>query len=429
MTMRAARFAASLLSVLAAALAASAAARAQVPIGNLVDMTGDTAIVSKEYSQGKIDALEWINRNGGVNGKQIDADTVDYGYAVPRALAAYKKWATPPKVTAIQGWGTADTEALIDFVNKDRIPYYSASYSAPLADPTGKGPASKRAAPYNFPMGPTYSDGLRALLQWAAEDWKKQGKNGKPKYVHLGDNHPYPNAPKRAGEEYAKERGFEVLPAIQYSLTPGDFRAQCLTLKEAGADYAFLANTSDSNIALLKACATLGVKTQMMANIWGMDENAMKATGEAANGVVWVMGAATWSEDVPGMKTVRDVSSMSDPRGTTYRAVHYIRGVCAVFFMKEAMAWAAGNGGITGPNIKKGMYQKKEWVPAGLEGACPPGTWTESDHRAFTHIAIYRATVKGSTDAPLPDLMRTGTIAMTKIYQADVPRKSDWLGW
>lgn len=429
MRIRAGRLAASVLSVLIVALVASAAARAQVPIGNLVDMTGDTAIVSKEYSQGKIDALNWINQNGGVNGKRIDADTVDYGYAVPRALATYRKWASQPKVTAIQGWGTADTEALIDFVNKDQIPYYSASYSAPLADPTGKGPSSKRAAPYNFPMGPTYSDGLRALLQWAAEDWKKQGKSGKPKYVHMGDNHPYPNAPKRAGEEYAKERGFEVLPAIQYSLTPGDFRAQCLTLEEIGADYAFLANTSDSNIALLKACAALDVKTQMMANIWGMDENAMKAAGQAADGVVWVMGAATWGDDVPGMKTVRDVSKMSDPRGAAYRAVHYIRGVCAVFFMKEAMAWADTNGGITGPNIKKGMYQKKEWVPAGLEGACPPGTWTESDHRAFTRIAIYRATVKGSTDAPLAELMRTGTIGMRKIYQADVPRKSDWLGW
>ena len=35
---------------------------------------------------------------------------------MPRALATYRKWASQPKVTAIQGWGTADTEALIELV-------------------------------------------------------------------------------------------------------------------------------------------------------------------------------------------------------------------------------------------------------------------------------------------------------------------------
>ena len=69
------------------------------------------------------------------------------------------------------------------------------------------------------------------MLQWAAEDWKTKGGQGKPKYVHMGANHPYPNSPKEAGEELAKELGFDVLPAVQFALTPGDYTAQCLTLK------------------------------------------------------------------------------------------------------------------------------------------------------------------------------------------------------
>ena len=42
----------------------------------------------------------------------------------------------------------------------------------------------------------------------------------------MGDNHPYPNAPK-ACQEYAEELGFEVLSVINYTLAPGDFTAQC----------------------------------------------------------------------------------------------------------------------------------------------------------------------------------------------------------
>lgn len=409
--------------------AGNAAAQDYIPIGNLVDFTGNTAVVGKEYGQAKIDAANYINENGGIDGKLLDVDTIDYSYVVPRAIAAYKKWNKQGVVT-IQGWGTADTEALVGFVTKDEVPYFSASYSAHLTDPAGTGPETKKPAPYNFPMGPSYSDGVRAMIQWAAEDWKTRGGEGKPKYVHMGDNHPYPNAPKKAGEEYAKDLGFEVLPAIDYTLAPGDFEAQCLSLKESGANYAFLANTSGSNISLLKSCDTVGVDVQFMANIWGYDENVMKAAGESADGVVWVMGAAKWGDDVPGMALVEEVSKMSDSKGRRYRAVHYLRGVCAVYFMKDAMEAADRmDGGITGPNVKAAMEKMVDHVPAGLEGVCPKGTWTAEDHRGFTDVLVYRGHVKGATDGDIPQLIADGTIGMEQVYQADIPRKTEWLGW
>ena len=58
----------------------------------------------------------------------MGVETFDYGYQAPRAICQYKKWTGRDKVVAIQGWGTADTEALIRFVAKDEIPYFSGSY-------------------------------------------------------------------------------------------------------------------------------------------------------------------------------------------------------------------------------------------------------------------------------------------------------------
>jgi branched-chain amino acid transport system substrate-binding protein len=415
--------------VLAASGGVAAALAADPLVGNLVDFTGRTAQVGQPYGQAKIDAAKWVNAHGGINGKQVNLPTFDYSYEVPRAIATYKQWKQEGMV-ALQGWGTADTEALVGFVAEDQIPYFSASYSAHLTDPMGKGPETKKPTPYNFIMGPSYSDSIRALLQWAKADWETKGGQGKPKYVHMGDNHPYPNAPKKAGEEYAKEIGFDVLPAIQYSLAPGDFKAQCLSLKQSGANYAFLANSSDANVSLLKSCATVGVDTQFMANIWGFDENLMKAAGKTADGVVWPMGAQPWTADVPGMKLVHDIATAVDPK-TTYKPVHYIRGVCSYYYMKEAMEWADKNGGISGPNIKKGMYQKKDWTPAGLEGVCPKATWTPEDHRGFTEVLVYQAIVKSDppADADIAKLINDGTIGMRQVYSVDIPRRTDWLGW
>jgi len=416
------------LSLAALLMTSAGAAQAQIPVGHLADFSGATADVGVPYGQGVSDALAYANQKGGVNGKKLIVDTVDYGYQVPRAVAQYKQW-VGAGVVAIQGWGTADTEALLTFVARDEIPYISASYAAALTDPTGKSGKAK-AAPYNFFYGPSYSDALRALLTWAAEDWKAKGKPGKPKYVHMGANHPYPNAPKEAGEAVAKELGFEVLPPVQFALTPGDYTAQCLTLKNSGASYAYLGNTAGSNISVLNACKTVGTEVQFLGNVWGMDENAAKAAGEAADGVIFpVRTGVTWGGDAPGTKILREVSKLSDPSGTAYRPVHYIAGVCSALYMKEAMDWADKNGGVNGPNVKRGFYAKNEWVPVGMEGVCLPSTWTETDHRGMLTINLYRSKVSGSTEAPLADLVKNGIIKIEKVATINLPRKPEWLGW
>src|ERR1700722_20370758 len=422
----------SLLSTVSLALllgAAATAAQAQIAIGHLEDLSGGTAAGGTPYGQAVADTFAWVNKNGGVGGKQLNVDSNDYGYQVPRAIALYKKWSGGDKVAAIMGWGTADTEALTGFHAQDKIPDMSGSYAAALSEREGTSGKAK-AAPYNFFYGPTYADALRAELTWAAEDSKAKGKPGKPKFVHMGANHPYPNAPKAAGEALATELGFEVLPPLVFALSPGDYSAQCLSLKSAGANYAYLGNTAASDISVLKPCKAAGVDVKFMGNVWGMDENAAKAAGDAADGVIFPLRTAVgWGGNAPGMKTVMEISKMSDPTGRVYRPTHYIAGVCSALYMKEALDWGAKNGGATGENVAKGFYQKANWVPSGMEGVCNPSSWTEKDHRPTTTVDLYRSKISGPTDGDLNDLMAKGTIKLEKGRTVDLPRKADWFGW
>ncbi len=189
-------------------------AASDTPVGQLVAQTGSTAQVASAYGQGVADAFAYINRSGGINGHPVALDTVDYGYDVTRALGTYKNWKETLKPVAIQGWGTADTEALVDNVSKDAIVFMSGSSSGHLTDPTGRSPWTSTPAPYNFFYGPSYSDGCRGLVQWAAEDWRRSGSGGRstflgdldrPKFVFMGDNHPYPNSPKAACTDYVAQ--------------------------------------------------------------------------------------------------------------------------------------------------------------------------------------------------------------------------------
>ena len=105
-------------------------------VGNLVDFTGSSGASSQTYGQAIIDSANWINENGGINGKLIDLDTIETSYLVRRALRAFDKWSTE-NLVAIQGWGTAIGIALKDEVTKNKIPYFSASYAAEFTDPLG----------------------------------------------------------------------------------------------------------------------------------------------------------------------------------------------------------------------------------------------------------------------------------------------------
>lgn len=386
-------------------------------VGHLMDITGPTGFIGKFYADGVRDALSYINTHGGIDGTVLDSESIDYAYKVPQAIANYKKWRSRNEMVAMQGWGTGDTEALISFVAKDKVPVYSASYSGHLTDPTGKNPKTAKPAPYNFFYGASYSDGCRALVQWASEDWKSSGASGKPVFSHIGDNHPYPNAPKEACAEYATELGFEVTAPVVVSMKPGDFKAQCLTLKEAGTNYGYLGNLGPSVVSLVKSCDTVGATPKWLANIWAGDYETLKTIGDVENYVFPAMTSFWTDEGVPGMELVREISKMSDSSGEEFRTHHYIRGICSAYYMKEAMEWAKANGGITGENIKAGMYARQMWVPKGLEGVCMEATWTAEDHRGINTVNIYNGSAKG------------GDVTVKKVTTVTLPRRDDWLGY
>lgn len=406
------------LKILAgAALAAgtmlgTAHAQDSVLVGHLADYTGPTSFVGKQYAPGVTDAFKQINADGGIDGTMVELDTVDYAYKVPEAISLYKRWIGNGMV-ALQGWGTADTEALITFITRDEIPNISGSYSAHLTDPSGKNPNTKLPAPFNFFYGPSYSDACRALVQWASEDAKGKGIDN-PTFVHTGDNHPYPNAPKEACAAYADELGMTVAPPVVVPLAPGDFKAQCLTIKDTGAQYVYMGNLGGSVVSLIKSCNTVGVEATYMGNPWAGDYQTVEAA-EAQN-LIFPTSTPFYGADVPGMALVKTILENGGGQVGDRPTHHYLRGVCAAYYMKEAMEWAKANGGITGKGIRDGMYQKSEWVPEGLEGVCLPSTWTPEDHRGLMTVAIN----SGS--------MTDGKAEIEEIAEIDLPRRDDWLG-
>ncbi|MCL6615809.1 MAG: ABC transporter substrate-binding protein, partial [Anoxybacillus ayderensis] len=82
-----------------------------IKIGALFDITGATGDVGTPYAEGEKAYIEYIISKFGVNGYNIELVGQDYAYKIPEAQKLYQKYKASDKVSAILGWGTADTEA------------------------------------------------------------------------------------------------------------------------------------------------------------------------------------------------------------------------------------------------------------------------------------------------------------------------------
>jgi branched-chain amino acid transport system substrate-binding protein len=379
------------LAVLAAALV-PAATRAQqdVKVGGIFDLTGVTADVGKLFQQGAIDAVAFVNAGGGINGKKITMIGVDYGYKIDQARAAYKRLVGDEKVVMIQGWGTGDTEALKDFVTQDKVPYFSGSFAAPLSDPA--------KYPYNFFVGPTYSDQLRAWLEWVRKDWGK--KPGAPKVAFMfGDN--------ASGRAYAKEIGIDV---VDEEVLPPNFQdatSQLLNMKRKDVDYAYINVTTTGVRLVLGDANKLGMSVKFGSNPYGFSESLVAVAGKLAEGVTGVMPDVPYGEPVPAMKDVEAMHEKVHPgeKGDTM----YVRGFSYVLAWSEALKRADKAGQLNGPGIKAAMESFKDFSTGGLT---QPVSYTATDHRPTTTTAIYQ--------------IQNGKLV--KVAEYTLPRKPEWLG-
>jgi branched-chain amino acid transport system substrate-binding protein len=384
------------LAMAVAVLATGQAVAQEVKVGGIFDLTGITSDVGKPYAQGVRDYVTLTNSKGGINGKKIKLIDVDYGYKIPEAVSAYKRM-KEEQVVLINGWGTGDTLALKNFINEDKIPYFSGSFAGDLTDPA--------KTPYNFFVAPSYSDQMRAWLSWVKEDWKDKTRNPKVAFFY-GDN-AYGKAPMEAGRRFAKENGIDV---VDEEILPGNFQdatSQLLNMKQKGADYAYINVTTTGVSLVLKGAKALGLTTRFGSNPYGFSEQLPLVAKEAAEGVTGVMPHVPFGTPVPGMKALEDFHKANHPNDT--HDAMYVRGWASATVWVEALKRADKAGKLTGEGVRAALETFKDFDLGGLTS---PVTWTATDHRPSTTTAVF--------------IIKGGKLEKVKDYT--FPRKPEWLG-
>jgi len=380
---------AALAVALCLALAPVATAK-DIKVGGIFDITGPTSAVGKDYAAGAVAAEKYWNTKNVLGGDMIKLIPNDYAYKIPEAVNLYKKYKGVDRVFVIQGWGTGDTNALRPLVNKDKIVYFSASYDGNLTDP--------KKNPYNFFIGTSYSTAIRLALIYAKDQ-------GAKKVVFIYPDHPYGKNPIPAGKDYAKKLGLKIGPDEIVSLRAIDATSQLLHMKKFDPDFAWIGGTTPSTAVIIKDAAKHGLRTKFMINCWGFDENLPRLAGKAAEGRAFgMLPVAPFGANVPGMKAV-----VASAGGKTY-TLHYVKAWISMMVMVEGLKRAKAAGKLNGPGLKAALETLKDFKTDGL---CAPITYTATDHRPNTTMAI-------------------GGIKDGKIYlvkDVNFPRQKAYIGW
>ena len=353
-----------------------------IKLGGIMDTTGATSDVGKDYAIGMSEAWKYINEQGGVNGKKVKYTWFDYGYRIPEAITKYKLLKRLGSI-AILGWGTGDTEALSPTVNRDKMPYVSASYSAHLTDP--------KKTPYNLFFSTDYSTNARACITaWFDKKWPKHKDFGKRKprfascYMYA---YPYCSAPIKAIKDQATMLGFEIGPDQDVSLFALDTKSQIMALKNFKPDLLWHGNTTMSVAATIRDAYALGLGADWIVNNWGFDENLPRLAGEAAEGVMGATPVAFYGQDYKNMDVVVASAKKYNPGVPQSNRLNRTPQAWGDALLTwEAMKRADKAGDLTGPGIMKKGFETMRNFDIGLGAA--PITFTATDHRPGTGCIV-----------------------------------------
>ena len=348
-----------------------------IKIGIIADLTGPTGDVGTPYNEGMMGYIDWVNAEGGIDGREIDATSKDYAYDVPTAERLYKEYINDGAV-AIQGWGTGDSEALMNKVAADELPFMSASYAEVLTDPA--------EAPYNFVVAPTYSDQMRIALNWIAED-----AGGQAEVAMFHNDSPFGLAPLDDGQSWISDEGLD-LSMKPYPMPAGsaNYVGLLSQAKQQGAKYIVIQNVSSPAAQVAKDIKAQGLDMKIVCLNWCADELFIDTAGDAAEGHVLVSPFAPITADMEGHQVIEDYlsekgSSLAD------EGLHYAQGWYTMHIMAEGMRAALENGDdLSGESIREALETMGPIDTGGVVGTGEV-EFSEDSHRGQIGTGIYVA--------------------------------------
>jgi ABC-type branched-subunit amino acid transport system substrate-binding protein len=297
---------------------------------------------------------DYVNDQGGVNGRKIKVVLKDDGYNPTRALANLQEM--KGNVFAVCGLlGTAILNASKDFFAENKIPLITA-----YGDVRIWVELPKDKLKYVFVAYPDYEDEADYLTKYAVN------KLGAKKVALFYQNDDYGKmalSGVRKGLEAVQGKA-QLAGAVPYEVSEAALSTHALKLKETGADALLIYTTMKHGALILKEIAKIGYRPKTLVTFTLGDPIMYSLAGEVWEGTYIALPG---NSGIPGADAASDkaveIMKKYDPKiqGKEYLALF---GAVSMMHFVEGLKNAGRE--LTPESMIKGMEKVKDWKPEGI---------------------------------------------------------------
>jgi branched-chain amino acid transport system substrate-binding protein len=375
------------LALAGAAALASVAGLAQAQEGDLkfwvpLPLTGPLAVTGQAQQVGWQHAVDWINKDGGVKGRNIAIEFYDDEYKVELGVAGFKKAVAAGDVVFSGGDGTPFVRAISPENNETyKVLMSSTGAASDLVD-TAK-------YPLHFLVGSNYSDQIRQLFSYI----KSKDAGNKVAIVYSASE--FGRDPLENARKYAADMGIDIVLEQETKFVEVDVTAHAIQVRQSRPDYVvfhgYAANVWPEIVKLLR---DYGVEAQMMGTIFGSHPDVVSTVGDAANGYLGTVtvNLLTQQTDTPMMKIVDGyLKTWTDKPYTGYANIGYMQSWATALLLREAIGSAIDKKvELNGSNLIAEMAAIKDFDGDGVFGA--PISF---ENNRIPYGVLYRYNIEG----------------------------------
>ncbi len=349
-----------MLAMLITASAAFASGSETINVGCLQDISGPTSSLGNMVRAGAQWAVDEINANGGVGGKQINLIVYDTKGDVTEAINAYTRAVTSDNVSAIIGPPVANIAlAIAPESENNEVPVLGFAI-----DP--KCQVKPDGTPYKnmFAFQPSAVQQGTIMAKYAI-------KNGFKKFgVIYNEGNAYSLSLQAPFIETASAAGGEVAKVVTYTSSDKDFKTLLQPIMDAGVDAIFVPNYTQELILIAQQARALGYEGAL---ICGLDACPPfnKLFGEPCDGIYFINNIdGTEASIVAMIEAVKEKTGIDATNKffLGYDVTNILKGIfeavgTAPADVRNAVENVTGYAGLTG-NI---TIDPANHMPKGLE--------------------------------------------------------------